>query len=161
MKLPSSLFDSGIIIAPPLKIHIVRKKQILLIDDSRPILCLLESVLSKNYNIYAVDDGLMAMSWLEKGNRPSLIISDLQMPNIDGWELIENLSASAFYGEIPILVLSGSDESIIRDRALELGLAGYATKPFDPVKLLEKVNDLLSDNGKPRNGRIPISKAFP
>lgn len=128
----------------------MEKSKILIIDDSKPILCLLEAILGKYFKVFTANDGLSAMKWLSEGNKPHLIISDLQMPNINGWEIIEHISSSSYLGDIPVLVLSGSDEERIEEKCAELGAAGYLPKPFDPNQLLEKIHSLLfTKNNKP------------
>jgi len=121
----------------------MKKPTILIVDDSRPILCLLEVILGKKFEVFAVTDGFMAINWLQEGNKPDLIITDLQMPNIDGREFISHLSNSIYYDNIPVLVLSGSDENEILKYCERLKIAGYLTKPFDPVELIDKIRGEL------------------
>jgi two-component system chemotaxis response regulator CheY len=122
------------------------KKKVLIIDDSKPIRILLEAILSRHYAVTAVGDGLDAMAWLSAGNTADLIVTDLRMPNIDGWELLEHLSGSYLYKDIPVLVLSGE----IANAAPETLMARYTNvqavmhKPFDPVLLLEKIACMLN-----------------
>ncbi len=122
------------------------KKKVLVIDDSNPIRLLLEAILSRHYTVTAVPDGLAAMAWLSKGNNADAIVTDLHMPNIDGWELLEHLSNSYLYKEIPVLVLSGevvnADPSAITTRYSNV--QEVMQKPFDPVVLLEKVAHILN-----------------
>ena len=122
----------------------MKKPMILVVDDSKPILCLLKVVLEKKFDVFAAIDGFDAMSWLMDGNRPDIIISDLEMPNISGVELISYLSNSSYYDDVPILVLSGAEEGEIADRCGKLRIADYLTKPFDPAELLEKVDKVLN-----------------
>jgi len=126
----------------------MKRPRILIVDDSKPILCLLEVILGKQFEIFAATDGFSAMNWLMEGNRPDMIISDLQMPNIDGTELLSFLSNSSYYEGIPILILSGCEESDIISKCNGLKVSGYLTKPFDPVELIEIVNKVLR-NQKP------------
>ena len=120
---------------------------ILVVDDSKPILYLLKVILGKKFDVSGATDGFEAMNWLMEGNRPDLIISDLQMPNIDGFEFITHISSSSYYGDVPVLILSGAGEDEIRKRCTDMQIIGYVTKPFDPVELMEKVNGAL--NKKP------------
>ena len=83
------------------------KKKVLIIDDSKPIRLLLDAILGRHYTVMTAQDGLEAMAWLSKGNAADVIITDLHMPNIDGWELLEHLSGSYLYKDIPVMVLSG------------------------------------------------------
>ena len=117
---------------------------ILVVDDSKPILYLLKVILGKKFHVFGATDGFEAMNWLMEGNRPDLIISDLQMPNIDGFELIAHISSSSYYGDIPVLVLSGTREDDIRKRCGDMHIAGYVTKPFDPAELINKVEGALN-----------------
>lgn len=125
----------------------MKKPRILIVDDSKPILCLLEVILGKHFDVFAAQDGFSAMNWLMEGNKPDLIISDLQMPHIDGVELLTYLSCTDYYNGTPVLVLSGADESEIIEKCRDMAIAGYITKPFDPAELLEKVNTALQKKG--------------
>ncbi len=122
------------------------KKKVLIIDDSKPIRILLEAILSRHYAVTSAPDGLDAMAWLSSGNSPDLIITDLRMPNIDGWELLEHLSASYLYKDIPVLVLTGE----VANAEPEEMMARYSNvqvvlhKPFDPVVLMDKVAHMLN-----------------
>jgi two-component system chemotaxis response regulator CheY len=124
----------------------MKKHRILIVDDSKPILCLLKVILGKKFDVFAAIDGFDAMNWLMEGNRPDVIISDLEMPNINGTELIAYVSNSSYYDNVPVLVLSGAGEDEIRERCGEMRITDFVTKPFDPAELLEKVNKVLDKN---------------
>jgi two-component system, chemotaxis family, chemotaxis protein CheY len=119
------------------------KKQILAIDDSKAIRFLLQTILSKDYQVITMPDGCSAMYWLSKKNLPDLIIADPQLPDMENWELVEQLSSSGIYGSIPLLVLSGLDNSETQVKCLEHGVAKYFLKPFNPVDLLSVINNLI------------------
>ncbi|HEX4371962.1 MAG TPA: response regulator, partial [Puia sp.] len=99
------------------------KKQILAIDDSKAIRFLLQTILSKDYQVITMPDGCSAMYWLSKKNLPDLIIADPQLPDMENWELVEQLSSSGIYGNIPLLVLSGLDNAETQVKCLEHGVA--------------------------------------
>jgi CheY-like chemotaxis protein len=120
------------------------KQEILAIDDSKAIRFLLQTVLSKDYQVVTMPDGCSAMYWLSKKNLPDLIIVDPQLPDMDNWELVQHLSSSGIYGDIPILVLSGLDNDETQAKCLEYGVDKYFSKPFNPVDLLESVNNVMS-----------------
>jgi len=119
------------------------KKTILAIDDSRPILALLHVLLNRQFEVSVASSAFDAMLWLNNGNTPDLIISDIQMPEIDGWEFIANLRTSLVYGNIPIIVLSGSDQQQVEDECEKYGITDYLPKPFDPKMLLNKITHVL------------------
>lgn len=120
------------------------KKKILIIDDSLPLRFLLEALFSHQHIVISAQDGLAAMSWLSQGNVPDLIITDLHMPNINGWELLDHLAASYFYKDIPVVVLSGSMETTAESLFSRNGnVQAVVPKPFDPAKLQEQVEQIL------------------
>lgn len=121
----------------------MKKQKILIVDDSKPMLCLLEAILGKKFKVFIAIDGFEAMTWLTEGNKPDLIICDMQMPYIDGLELITYLSKNAYYSSVPILVLSGADKEEVLKQCEHLQIVNYISKPFDPQELLEKVNAAL------------------
>jgi two-component system chemotaxis response regulator CheY len=84
------------------------KKSILIVDDSAPLRMLLEAMLQKKYKVYTANDGLSALMWLTNGNIPDLIITDMQMPNINGTEFINILNSNILYSDIPVLILTGN-----------------------------------------------------
>lgn len=118
-------------------------KKILIIDDSKPIRYLLDTIISKYYSVITASDGFEAMYWLSQGNRPDVIITDLQMPNINGWDLVKNLTSSAIYGDIPIIILSGSTNEEIDQKCEEYGVADFLVKPFNPSRLLDSIKKAL------------------
>lgn len=124
----------------------MKKPVILVVDDSKPILCLLKVILGRKFDVYAANDGFGAMNWLMDGNRPDIVISDLQMPNIDGIELIAYLSNSSYYEGVPILVLSGVGKEEISAKCAKMNITDYVTKPFDPTELMDKIYKALNKN---------------
>ncbi|MBC7848755.1 MAG: response regulator [Chitinophagaceae bacterium] len=119
------------------------KKQILAIDDSKAIRFLLQTVLGKDYQVITAPDGCSAMYWLSKKNLPDLIITDAQLPDMDNWELVEQLSISGLYRDIPMVVLSSLNKNETNSKCLQFGVAEHFTKPFNPIELLEAVNKIL------------------
>ncbi len=128
------------------------KKEILAVDDSKAIRFLLQTVLSKDYQIITVPDGCSAMYWLSKKRIPDLIIADPQLPDLEDWELIQQLSSSGIYGTIPVLVLSGLEKSETKLKCSEFGITNYFFKPFNPVDLVMSIKELMENK---RNTRYP------
>lgn len=111
------------------------KKQILVVDDEVSMLTLLNFTLSQDYDIVLKQNGADAMSWLEDGNYPALIISDLEMPYIDGAAFIRNLKSSNSYSGTPVILLSGTENLETLMDQMPYGADYFLRKPFDPVEL--------------------------
>ena len=122
------------------------KRQILAIDGSKAIRFLLQTVLGKEYEVISFADGYSAMHWLSKSKSPNLIITDPQLPGMEDWELIQQLSTSGIHGAIPILALSSMDKSETAVKCLEYGVRQHFLKPFNPVELLRAIRHLVSDH---------------
>jgi DNA-binding response OmpR family regulator len=118
------------------------KKKILVVDDEKSICLLLENFLSQDYDVVSINDGLEALEWLEE-NLPDLIISDIQMTKMDGYEFLTNVRQKGFTRHTPIIMLSGKSESKERIKCYKLGAQDYLTKPFNPEELEELVKKNL------------------
>jgi len=116
-------------------------KRVLVIEDDEPLCWLLEKILTGNYEPIIMRNGLEALSWLSDGNLPDLIISDVKMPTLDGIELLENIHASGILRDIPVIMLSASDEPEQRKRCMALGASNYLIKPFQPKLLIEEIEN--------------------
>jgi two-component system, chemotaxis family, chemotaxis protein CheY len=122
--------------------------KVLVIEDDAPLCWLLEKILRGKYEVIdeviVMNNGLEAWSWLSDGNSCDLIISDVRMPSLSGIELLENLSNSGLFRNIPVIMLSGLEDS--RDECLSLGAFAYLVKPFEPQKFLNEVSRALLQN---------------
>jgi two-component system, chemotaxis family, chemotaxis protein CheY len=122
------------------------KRKILAIDDSKAIRFLLQTVLGKDYQVVTAPDGCSAMYWLSQRNMPDLIITDAQLPDMNDWELVEQLKTSGLYRDIPIVVLSSLDPVETADKCIEFDIVKAFNKPFNPMDLLETVNKICSNH---------------
>jgi DNA-binding response OmpR family regulator len=118
------------------------KHTILVIDDELSIRLLLENFLSEDYNVVCKSDGLEALEWLE-GNLPDLIICDIQMPYMDGYEYLKKVRDRGFTKHTPVIMLSGTETSKERIKCYKLGAQDYLTKPFNPEELEELIKKNL------------------
>jgi CheY-like chemotaxis protein len=121
------------------------KKQILAIDDSKAIRFLLQTVLGKDYQVITVPDGYSAMYYLSHRNLPDLIIADPQLPDMENWELIQQLCSSGMYGDIPVVVLSALNSEETALKCLEYGVVKHFLKPFNPVELMSVIKSLVKN----------------
>jgi len=122
----------------------IKKKTVLLVDDELTVLKLLEFILKKDYNLVIHNNGLEAINWLDSGHLPDLIISDLEMPYVDGIDFVKSLKSSGYYREIPIIILSAaySLEDLVSKLPYNFDL--LVPKPFNPASLKENIRGLLA-----------------
>lgn len=120
------------------------RKKILVIDDELSIRLLLENYLGKTYDVVTRNDGMEGLKWMESGNMPDLIVADIQMPNLDGYDFIKNVRASGFFRDIPMIMLSGIESSQEKVKCLKLGANDYMIKPFNPEELSIRIEILLA-----------------
>src|ERR1700722_10777969 len=119
------------------------KKQILAVDGSKAIRYLLQTVLGQDYQVVTVPDGFSAVYYLSNRSQPDLIIVDPQLPDMENWELIQQLSTSGMHGGIPVMVLSALAQQETDLKCMEYGVVRYFMKPFNPIELLDSVRDLV------------------
>jgi len=118
------------------------KHKLLVIDDEQSIRLILENFLAQDYEIISKIDGLQALEWLE-GNLPDLIICDVQMPNMDGYQFLEKIRQRGYTKHTPVIMLSGTEGSKERVKCYRLGAQDYLTKPFNPEELEELIKKNL------------------
>lgn len=103
---------------------------------------------------YDYDSALTGMQAVEKAQqgRPALIVLDIMLPDIDGFEVARQLNSQSSTQDIPILMLTALDRDEYRQRGTRAGAVGYLTKPFDPNRLLEEIKKNARRNGKAGSG---------
>jgi two-component system chemotaxis response regulator CheY len=110
-------------------------KTILTVDDSRTIRDMLRLTLTgQGYRVVQAEDGLQGLEMLE-AEHADVIITDINMPNLDGFGFIERVRADERRRGIPILVLTTESTPAMKDRARAAGATGWIAKPFDPDHL--------------------------
>ena len=118
-------------------------KNILIIDDMPENLRLLSDLLSKQgYKVRQVRNGATALKACQ-AKPPDLILLDIHMPEMDGYEVCEKLKADDFTREIPVIFLSARDETLDKVKAFTIGGADYITKPFQLKEVLARVENQL------------------
>ena len=122
-------------------------QKILVVDDDIDIRLLLYFILSKaGYNVVQAVNGADALE-ITRNNKVNLIISDVKMPVMDGYELVKKLKEASETSDIPILLLTGSEQVRISPEDLEYPPDDYLSKPFNTGSLMPKVKKLLSPPG--------------
>ena len=120
------------------------KKVILVADDSPTIRKFVSFALTmKGYQIIPVCDGMEAIEKLPV-EKVDLVITDLNMPNVDGFELIKTIRENDEYKEIPIIILSSLSGSEEIEKGMLFGANSYLVKPFDPQRILYEVSKYLN-----------------
>ena len=112
---------------------------ILTVDDSRTMRDMLRMALvGAGFRVIEAVDGIDGLHVLE-GERPDVIITDINMPRMDGFGVIEGVRADPNHRATPILVLTTESDAGKKERARSAGATGWIVKPFNPVKLVEAV----------------------
>lgn len=122
--------------------------KILVVEDDLYMQNILRHYLSSEFEVTAFANGLEALSYLQSGNIPDLIVADLNTPALSGLELIQQMKASGFFSAVPILILSGEDSTNKRISCLEAGAEDYVVKPFNPKELSVRIKVILRRMGK-------------
>ena len=119
------------------------KKKILILDDKETIAKVLSIYLMSDYDVQWLPDGLQGVKWLQAGNTPDLIISDIRMPGMRGDDFLEWIKQNELFRHIPVIMLSSEDSTSERIRLLEIGAEDYIVKPFNPMELKIRVKKIL------------------
>lgn len=122
-------------------------KQVLVIDDEPIMRKLLEQILKDKYEVICMENGKEALQWMYSGNIPDLVVADLNMPEIDGFEYITKVRESGFFNDVPLIILSGEESSTERIKCLKLGANDYLIKPFNPEELGLRIDNLIRLRG--------------
>jgi two-component system alkaline phosphatase synthesis response regulator PhoP len=127
------------------------KETILVVDDERNIVELAKLYLqNEGYRVEVAGDGAEALEKIE-ALRPALVVLDLMLPEMDGWEVCRQVRASS---STPIIMLTARDDDVDKIVGLELGADDYITKPFNPRELVARVKAVLRRTAEPpRQGR--------
>lgn len=119
-------------------------RSILIVEDEPMMRSFLKRTLESEYEIITEENGKYALEWLYKGNLPDLLIVDLQMPEMDGFDFVEYIRRSGFFNRLPIIVLSSRESVEDRLKCFELGANDYLIKPFNPKELKYRINNLMT-----------------
>lgn len=118
-------------------------QRILYIEDNDDNIYVLEGRLRRRgYQVLIARDGESGVA-MARSEQPDLIVMDLVLPGIDGWEATRQLKADPVTRAIPVVALSASAMNEDRRRALDIGCADFDTKPVDFARLLRKIHTLL------------------
>ena len=122
--------------------------KILVIDDEVDVLEVLRLVLSRSgYEVAASASGIEGLAHAQS-ERPDLVLLDIMMQRMDGWEVLRALKSDDATRDIPVVILSARVEPKDKIRGLQEGAVDYVTKPFAVREILEKVSAILGATGQ-------------
>ena len=123
------------------------KSWVMVVDDDRTYLDIIEDIISENYNVMLASSGAQAVEILRSGKAPDLILLDVVMPGMDGYETYGHICDMEGLSGIPVIFLTGKTGSEDELAGLELGAQDYITKPFVRENLLARIR-LRLENGQ-------------
>jgi DNA-binding response OmpR family regulator len=118
-------------------------KTLLLADDSVTIQRVIELTFThEDIRVVSVSDGRRAIQWME-GEWPDIVLADVDVPEVDGYDLAAHIKQSPRLKNVPVLLLAGAFEPVDQRRADQIGCDGVLIKPFEPQQLVSRVRGLL------------------
>ncbi|MCL2637684.1 MAG: diguanylate cyclase [Oscillospiraceae bacterium] len=120
----------------------INKNSVLIVDDQETSITALANILSRDYKIYSADNGQQALELAEELS-PDIILLDILMPDMSGFDVIEKLKASALTKNIPVIFITGLTSDDDEETGLRLGAVDYITKPFKEAIVKARVNTHL------------------
>jgi putative two-component system response regulator len=120
----------------------IERKIILLVDDNMASLSMGKNILKDKYNVFPIPSGEKLFDILRKVS-PDLILLDVEMPGMDGYEVIKKLKAEKKYQDIPVIFLTSQSDPGNELEGLRLGAIDYVPKPFSPALLLQRIENHL------------------
>jgi two-component system, OmpR family, alkaline phosphatase synthesis response regulator PhoP len=121
------------------------RRSILVVDDDPYIGRIIQLKLEETpYSVDFCQDGATALGRLRTDDPVDLILLDIMMPNMNGFEVLALLREIPHRAETPVIMLTGKGQSTDRDKAASLGARDFLTKPFSPKKLLARIEEIFS-----------------
>ena len=124
------------------------KGKILVVDDEIYIVHILDFSLGiEGYEVITALDGEQALAKVAE-DKPDLIVLDIMMPKLDGYETCKALKQNPETHDIPVILLSAKGRNVDQKVGFEVGADDYITKPFSPRKLVERINSILGQTSR-------------
>lgn len=137
--------------------ELLAPKTVLVVDDAPENLSLISDMLKDRYNVKVATNGPKALRILSGPNLPELVLLDIMMPEMDGYEVLKSIKSDPRTRDIPVIFLTAKSEKIDEEKGLNLGAEDYITKPVNPHILLARLStqlklkaakDFLRDNNE-------------
>lgn len=136
------------------------KLRIMVVDDDKVLLKNAAVLLGMNYSVSLYPSGPEALKALSDGTLPDLILLDVKMPEMDGYEVIRSIKAADRCRNIPVVFLTGLSDEEDELKGLQLGAADYIKKPFSQKILLARVSNLLKNKETSRRPASVVPESF-
>lgn len=121
------------------------KQTVLVVDDDPLILRVVATVLNlEAYEVNTVESAAEALAHLQS-SPCDLVVSDVMMPDMDGFELCERIRSDPDHARLPVILLTARDSDVDRRRGTAVGGDAYLTKPFSPLELIDEIERLLHE----------------
>ncbi len=127
-----------------------RHRKIVIVEDTDTCAATLEIALLAipDVTVVAVSSARQALEIMQDGEA-SALVTDLHMPRMDGFELIQKVRADSRYSRLPVIVISGDTDPNTPERVSRLGANAFFSKPYSPVQVRERLEHLLDANSQP------------
>jgi len=119
------------------------KKKVMVVDDDEPILAMVKGILGKKYELNAVKSSKVALQLFYQGYTPDLVLLDLSMPDMGGWEAYERIRDISQIHKVPIAIFTASDDPNDKAHANRIGAVDFIKKPINKDELLDRVGRLI------------------
>ena len=119
------------------------KKTLLVVDDEPTIQLILRRYFEADFTVVPQPNGQEAMRWLDEGNTADAIVADYEMPVMTGPAFIQRLRNSLLHRHVPLIMLSGKEESSTKIQCLRHGADDYMVKPFNPEELDLRLKNMM------------------
>jgi putative two-component system response regulator len=125
---------------------IYKKKKIVAVDDDEICLSNIELSLQNEYEIYKMGSGNEVLDFLcDKKFVPDLILLDIVMPKMTGWQVFEKIKAIDSLKDVPIIFVTSLDNDVTKERAFKMGAADLIIKPYKNTVLQKRIKDVLNE----------------
>jgi len=135
--------------------HSPKEMKVLIVEDNDDLLNFMKSILSNDFKVFTATDGVSAWSFISK-QMPDLVVSDIMMPNMDGFELCKIVKSTYDTSHIPVILLTALSEKTDHLLGLGLGADDYLTKPFDMAVLIQKIKSIIVNRGLVREKALRL-----
>ena len=119
------------------------RKVVLVVDDSHIERIMMKKLFSNNYEVLLARDGIEALEVM-RSNPVNLVLLDITMPRLDGYGVLREMQKDKILSAVPVIVVTGTEDEFIQDKALDHGAQDIISKPFSPNLVLKRVANQLS-----------------